>query len=94
MSFIKNHTARQIQLHTPAGIATKIWQEQLEEDVFKMSRICIELQIALNEERQHIEFLSMQDRTKFKKEKADEAASLRKELKNKTRFTSSYLENE
>jgi len=80
----KNRTAKQMELHTPAGITTKIRQEQLEDDLSKMSRICIELQIALNEEREYNEILSRQQGARAKRRMADEAVSIKRELTKKT----------
>jgi len=82
-SLPKNLSERVMELHTPAGLATKIRQEQLEDDLSRMSRICIELQIALNEEREQNEVLSSQQGARAKRRLAEETISTRRELKKK-----------
>jgi len=80
----RNLAERQMKLHTPAGMATKMRQEQLEDDLAQMSRICIELQIALNEEREYNEILSNRQGARAKRRMAEEAISARRELSKKT----------
>jgi len=75
---------KQMKLHTPAGMSSKMRLEQLEEDISEMSRICIELQIALNEEREYNEVLSKRHGARSKRRMAEEAISARRELAKKT----------
>ena len=65
-------------------IVTKMRQEQLEDDLFNMSRMCIELQIALNEEKEHNEFLSKDEGGRNRLRIANEAITLRRNIRKKT----------
>jgi len=79
-----NLAARQKHLKTPSGRLSHMRERDLESDLLKMSQRCIDLQIALNEERAHVDVLSNKSGALSKKKLAQEAIQLQKALDRKT----------
>mmetsp|Transcript_42159 Transcript_42159/g.127906 ORF Transcript_42159/g.127906 Transcript_42159/m.127906 type:complete len:1293 (-) Transcript_42159:43-3921(-) len=71
-------------LRTPSGRLTTMREKDLERDLLQMTERCIELQIALNEEKANVDILTNRSGTLSKKRLAQEAISLRQALDRKT----------
>uniref|UniRef100_A0A7S2ETD3 Uncharacterized protein n=1 Tax=Trieres chinensis TaxID=1514140 RepID=A0A7S2ETD3_TRICV len=79
-----NVAHRQKILRTPSGRLTTMREKDLERDLLQMTERCIELQIALNEEKANVDVLTNRSGSLSKKRLAQEAISLRQALDRKT----------
>jgi len=77
-------TAKQQALQTPSGRLISMREKDLERDLLQMTERCIELQIALNEEKANVDVLTNRTGSLSKKRLAQEAISLRQALDRKT----------
>lgn len=69
---------------TPAGKLTAMRERELERDLLKATERCIELQVALNEERSNVEILTNRSGNVNKKKYAQESIQLKQQLEKKT----------
>jgi hypothetical protein len=77
-------TKRQRFLKTPAGTLTAMREKDYENELMQMSQRCIELQMALNEERAVVDALTNKSGGLSKKRLAQDAISLRQQVEKKT----------
>ena len=77
-------TRQQKVLRTPSGRLTMMREKDLEKELMEMSERCIELQMALNEEKAIVDALTNKAGGSSKKKIAQEAISLREQLDKKT----------
>ena len=77
-------TRQQKVLRTPSGRLTMLREKDLEKELMDMSERCIELQMALNEEKAIVDALTNKAGGISKKKIAQEAISLREQLDKKT----------
>ena len=75
---------RQRMLKTPAGILTAMREKDVEKELLEMSERCIDLQMALNEEKAVVDALTNKSGGLGKKRVAQETISLRQQLEKKT----------
>ena len=75
---------KQQSLQTPSGRLLSMREKDLERDLLQMTERCIELQIALNEEKANVDVLTNRTGSLSKKRLAQEAISLRQALDRKT----------
>ena len=71
-------------VQTPAGKLTAMRERELERDLLKATERCIELQVALNEERANVEILTNRAGNVNKKKHAQESIQLKQQLEKKT----------
>jgi hypothetical protein len=76
-------TRRQILLNTPSGRLTISSEKNLERELHEISERCIDLQMALNEEKAVVDALTNKAGGLSKKRLAQEAITLRQELEKK-----------
>lgn len=77
-------TRKQRLLKTPAGMLTAMREKDLEKELLEMSERCIDLQMALNEEKAVVDALTNKAGGLSKKRLAQEAISLRQQVEKKT----------
>jgi hypothetical protein len=77
-------TNRQQFLGTPAGRLTTMRERELERDLLRATEKCIDLQVALNEEKANVDVLTNRAGNKDKKKLAQESIQLKQQLDKKT----------
>ena len=77
-------TNRQQLLGSPAGKLTTIRERELERDLLRATERCIELQVALNEEKAHVDVLSNRPGNMSNRKMAQETIQLKQQLEKKT----------
>ena len=77
-------TNRQQFLGTPAGRLTTMRERELERDLLRATERCIELQVALNEEKANVDVLTNRAGNTNKKKFAQESIQLKQQLDKKT----------
>jgi len=77
-------TNRQQFLGTPAGRLTTMRERELERDLLRATERCIELQVALNEEKANVDILTNRAGNLNKKKFAQETIQLKQQLDKKT----------
>ena len=77
-------TNRQQLLGTPAGKLTTIRERELERDLLRATERCIELQVALNEEKANVDILSNRPGNMSNRKMAQETIQLKQQLEKKT----------
>lgn len=75
---------RQQFLGTPAGRLTTMRERELERDLLRATERCIELQVALNEEKANVDVLANRSSNVNKKKIAQESIHLKQQLDKKT----------
>mmetsp|Transcript_13077 Transcript_13077/g.23661 ORF Transcript_13077/g.23661 Transcript_13077/m.23661 type:complete len:1127 (-) Transcript_13077:160-3540(-) len=75
---------RQQFLGTPAGRLTTMRERELERDLLRATERCIELQVALNEEKANVDILTNRAGNLNKKKFAQESIQLKQQLDKKT----------
>jgi hypothetical protein len=75
---------RQQFLGTPAGRLTTMRERELERDLLRATEKCIDLQVALNEEKANVDVLTNRAGNKDKKKLAQESIQLKQQLDKKT----------
>jgi len=75
---------RQQFLGTPAGRLTTMGERELERDLLRATERCIELQVALNEEKANVDILTNRAGNVNKKKFAQESIQLKQQLDKKT----------
>lgn len=75
---------RQQLLGTPAGRLTTMRERELERDLLRATERCIELQVALNEEKANVDILTNRAGNLNKKKFAQESIQLKQQLDKKT----------
>jgi len=75
---------RQQFLNTPAGRLTTIRERELERDLLRATERCIELQVALNEEKANVDILTNRAGNLNKKKFAQESIQVKQQLDKKT----------
>jgi len=75
---------RQQFLGTPAGRLTTMRERELERDLLRATERCIELQVALNEEKANVDILTNRPGNLNKKKFAQESIQLKQQLDKKT----------
>lgn len=84
MPFGQTITNRQQFLGTPAGRLTTMRERELERDLLRATERCIELQVALNEEKANVDILTNRAGNLNKKKFAQESIQLKQQLDKKT----------
>ncbi|KAL7440056.1 hypothetical protein ACHAXM_008356 [Skeletonema potamos] len=77
-------TNRQQLLGTPAGKLTTMRERELERDLLRATERCIELQVALNEEKANVDILSNRHGNMNTRKMAQETIQLKQQLEKKT----------
>lgn len=75
---------RQQLLDTPAGRLTTMRERELERDLLRATEKCIDLQVALNEEKSNVDVLTNRAGNKDKKRLAQESIQFKQQLEKKT----------
>lgn len=84
MPYGQTITNRQQFLGTPAGKLTAMRERELERDLLRATERCIELQVALNEEKANVDILTNRAGNMNKKKFAQESIQLKQQLEKKT----------
>ena len=84
MPYGQTITNRQQFLGTPAGRLTTMREQELERDLLRATERCIELQVALNEEKANVDILTNRAGNLNKKKFAQESIQLKQQLEKKT----------
>ncbi|KAL7520975.1 hypothetical protein ACHAWX_005669 [Stephanocyclus meneghinianus] len=84
MPYGQTITNRQQFLGTPAGRLTTMRERELERDLLRATERCIELQVALNEEKANVDILTNRAGNLNKKKFAQESIQLKQQLDKKT----------
>ena len=84
MPYGQTITNRQQFLGTPAGRLTTMRERELERDLLRATERCIELQVALNEEKANVDILTNRAGNLNKKKFAQESIQLKQQLEKKT----------
>ncbi|KAL7510685.1 hypothetical protein ACHAXN_007551 [Cyclotella atomus] len=84
MPYGQTITNRQQFLGTPAGRLTTMRERELERDLLRATERCIELQVALNEEKANVDILTNRAGNLNKKKFAQESVQLKQQLDKKT----------
>lgn len=84
MPYGQTITNRQQFLGTPAGRLTTMRERELERDLLRATERCIELQVALNEEKANVDILTNRAGNLSKKKFAQETIQLKQQLDKKT----------
>ena len=84
MHYGQTITNRQQFLGTPAGRLTTMRERELERDLLRATERCIELQVALNEEKANVDILTNRAGNLNKKKFAQETIQLKQQLDKKT----------